>query len=368
MKILCLIDSFNVGGAQRQITFLIKSLSQHHDVHVLVYYPFTSFLEDEIKELNIPITKIIKNSKYDIRLVYRILKFIKGNNFDCSISFLDTPNFYNEIAKLVGAVPKIVVSQRSAYFKNITFRKRLLEYFHVFADVIVTNSISQKERMKSYFPFMTKKLVYIPNGYSFENYLIPYQSKNDVFRFIVISNTHNYKNPFMLCRAVVRYKELFGTVNFEVNWFGRISEKRSDMLELNRGLELLKKYNLEDTVKFRGITDQPFMEILNSDVLVHLSDFEGCPNGVCEAMFLKKPVILSSVCDHPYLLYNNGFLVNQKDPNDIAKKMHAMIKSPDSVLKQMGENSRFFIESKMDSKYVAKQWLNILEGFKLNVQ
>ena len=121
-RILLVIDHLNVGGAQRQMTFLAKELSKEFDVHLLLFHSKSSFLEEELNDAGVIITKILKKSKYDLFFIFKFLKFIRKLNVEISISFLETPNFYNELAILFRCVRKVIVSERSAYFKkDLTF-------------------------------------------------------------------------------------------------------------------------------------------------------------------------------------------------------------------------------------------------------
>jgi glycosyltransferase involved in cell wall biosynthesis len=362
MKILLLIDSFNVGGAQRQFVALASELKKYYEIEIIAFHPHSSYLEQELINLEIPIKKILKKSRYDILFIFNLINFVRKSNYKVSISFLDTPNFYNELLKCFGAVPKIIISQRSAYFKeSLTLKKRFFETFHSFADIITTNSISQAERMKQCFPFLSNKINYTPNLYNIKS-VFHKSTSNANLKFIVVSNTHFYKNPLKLCEAICIYYEKYGSINFEINWYGHISTVDRDYSLLQKGLNLLKENNLQNTLQFKGVTNDVYKRIYEADVLIHLSDFEGCPNSVCESMFLKKPVLLSNVCDHPYLVSNkNGFLVNQKDSKAIADKINSIIKMNPTELIEMGNLSSELIERIMNRDKVLNKWLKLIK-------
>jgi len=361
-KILLVIDHLNVGGAQRQMTFLAKELSKEFDVHLFLFHDKTSFLEKELNDAGVIITKILKKSKYDLFFILKFLKFVRKSNFDISISFLETPNFYNEFAKLFRCVPRVIVGERSAYFKkDLTFKIKILEKFHSFADLIVTNSISQKDRMNNFFPKHSTKRVYIPNGYSFQNSNVSTIKENDKFSFIVLSNTNIYKNPLKLCEALISYKNRFGAPNFVINWYGRISSVPKDKQIMKTCIDLLESHSLEKVLFFQGVISDVYNKITQSDALIHLSDFEGCPNGVCEAMLLKKPVILSNVCDHPLLVSNdNGILVDQSSPKEISNAMSEIINLPTRILLEMGARGSQFIAERMNDQTVTNIWKELI--------
>jgi glycosyltransferase involved in cell wall biosynthesis len=342
MKILMLIDSFTVGGAQRQFTTIAKELHKSEEVTVVVYYPITSHFEDELNSDGVKIIKILKQSRIDLIFVIKLLRFMFEEKFDVSISFLDTPNFYNVLARILRCVPKIIVSQRSAYFKeSISIKKRIQESLMYFADYITTNSITQKQRMEEMFPFLKEKIFFLPNAYKsseISNFCI---TNNN---FIVLSNLNEYKNPLKLVEAVKILVKEFHAIKFKINWYGRFPITEKAKLDFEKAKSIINTNKLNDYIEFNGIISNVNKVIADSAALIHISDFEGCPNGVCEAMALGKPVILSNVCDHPFLVsYNNGILVDQNNPKDIASGIFDFINKPNCERVIMGHKSKRYI-------------------------
>src|SRR5690606_32870722 len=123
-----------------------------------------------------------------------------------------------------------------------------------------------------------------------------------------------------------------------------------------------KENKLSNTLVFKGITNAPFEKIMESNLLIHISNYEGCPNSVCEAMALKTPVLVSNVCDAPILLNNNrGVLVNQLNPIDIAKSIRAFESLTTEDIITMTENAYNMIKDNFN-KDVAIEVFNKLIG------
>src|SRR5690554_79684 len=349
MKILMLIDSFTVSGTQRQFTTIAKELHKEYDVTVVVYHDISSHFEEELVEEGIHIEKILKKSKFDFKFIFRLLQFIRKEKFDASISFLDTPNFYNVLARITRSVPKVIVSQRSAYFKDsLSLKKRLQESFLYFADHITTNSITQKERMIDIFPFMEKKIHYLPNAYqSIEK---PDLNKSlETNNFIVLSNLNEYKNALKLVQSIEILVHELNTSDFRIRWYGRFPITEKAKVDFEKAKAIIEDNELEKYIEFMGVTRDVNSVIKKSSALIHISDFEGCPNSVCEAMALSKPVILSNICDHPYLVsYDNGILINQKDPKDIAKGIFDFINLSNENRTLMGIKSKKYISNNLN--------------------
>jgi glycosyltransferase involved in cell wall biosynthesis len=109
--------------------------------------------------------------------------------------------------------------------------------------------------------------------------------------------------------------------------------------------------NLASTVKLlENREDVP--EILSiMDVYVQPSLWEGLPRTIVEAMYMKRPVIASSVNAIPELIEdgNTGILVPPKDVLALANAIESLLENPDER-KRLGENAyrRVFPEFSAD--------------------
>jgi len=63
---------------------------------------------------------------------------------------------------------------------------------------------------------------------------------------------------------------------------------------------------LEGYVKLVGYQDNPFKYIRIADLFILSSKYEGLPNALIEAMFLKKPLISSDCPTGPKEILDNG--------------------------------------------------------------
>lgn len=90
--------------------------------------------------------------------------------------------------------------------------------------------------------------------------------------------------------------------------------------------DTVKEYGLEDKVKFIGYIEgqNKVNKLCSTDVFIYPSYYsEGCPTVVIEAMAGGCPVISTDVAALKEVIKDdrNGYIVNAKDPDDIASKL-----------------------------------------------
>lgn len=88
---------------------------------------------------------------------------------------------------------------------------------------------------------------------------------------------------------------------------------------------------ISDSVYFTQAISDTNGLISQSNLIVHSSNKEGCPNAVLEAMALSKPVVATHISGNVQALgteYENFCLSGSNDPIDLAKKIVFFLKNP----------------------------------------
>lgn len=129
-------------------------------------------------------------------------------------------------------------------------------------------------------------------------------------------------------------------------------------------LKIIEINALENNVKFTGWRDDALQIVSLMDILVHPSLSEGCPRAVMEAMALGKPVIATRVGGARELIEDgeNGFLVEAKNPTQIAEKISELIRD-ESLRNTIGKAgqarviSQFSVNDMVDN--LEKIWMDL---------
>lgn len=118
----------------------------------------------------------------------------------------------------------------------------------------------------------------------------------------------------------------------------------------------------EGIIDYKGETDDVRPYIRNCSVYVLPSYREGTPRTVLEAMAMGRPIITTNVpgCKETVIHNENGFLVENKNSEDLASAMTKFINNP-KLLKQMGRQSRVIAEQKYDVNKVNKNIISAME-------
>jgi L-malate glycosyltransferase len=119
----------------------------------------------------------------------------------------------------------------------------------------------------------------------------------------------------------------------------------------------LKKLDLGKNVEFIGSIKHSEIKryLQNADIFVLPSLNEGMSNSILEAMACGLPIITTDVGGSRELINGNGFIVKQKNSNELRDTINKYLKNP-KLIKKHSEKSRKLVE-KMSWNNVAKEYL-----------
>lgn len=112
--------------------------------------------------------------------------------------------------------------------------------------------------------------------------------------------------------------------------------------EFNKIKNMIKEKQLNKCVEMLGTLENPFIEIKKADIFALLSDFEGLPNTIYEALILGKPVLATNVGGVSTQIEDgiNGWLVENKEKN-IMDKLEWIMMHEEEILKIKENNKNY---------------------------
>lgn len=363
MKILCVIDSLGSGGAQRQMVNLACGLkSKGHQVELLVYFPDLRFFRAEIDSAGITVHEV---NKKKWKIISRVRSLLRLGSYDGVISFLQTPNFYCELAKATTfSRSKLIVSERSSFVRESGNMKQVIaRYFHVFASAVIANSHTHARWLSAHH-WLQKKTHTIYNGYPLPSLNINPKACRNHFSYLLIGRINAGKNGTQLIKSLARYYHRKGYCP-KVAWAGR-QENDIESLRVRDEMEKLLRQNpaIAEQWQWLGERDDIPELLQQCDALIHVSLFEGLPNVICEAFIAGRPVIASNICDHPILVKNGvrGILCDPLSPESICDAIDRFEKMTDSEITQLGINARRYAEDYLGIDRMVSEYEALLIG------
>lgn len=146
----------------------------------------------------------------------------------------------------------------------------------------------------------------------------------------MLANVTRYKDHKTLFYAWQKVQEHFkrSTTSVKLLLAGHLKDKTTVQYLKAFGFDL----NLSDSIAFLGPIDTTNELIMESELIVHSSNKEGCPNSVCEAMALAKPVVGTDISGMRQALGIDHYhycLSEPNNPADLAQKIIHLLGNPE---------------------------------------
>lgn len=316
MKILYLITSTEMGGAEKSLADLALGISKEHTVRVLSLRPLGKFAEvlqkQGIEVISFNVTKrgwpgkLIKQikaqlDKFQPDLVHAMLYWgIELARIACSarpIKLITTPHF--DLSKM-------------------SFYQRVLDFVLKGKDTVtIAESFSTAQYLISHQKYPKEKVFFLPNSIDKTKFFrqnslrkamrAKYHYEEDEVVILQVSRLEPVKNPLLLLTAFRNILRSCPKARLIYVGDGREREKMESFI---------KETDLTGKVLLAG-TQQNINEWLNmADIFVLPSNEESLPLSLLEALQVGLPCVVSRVGDMPLWVKpgENGFVF---PPGDI---------------------------------------------------
>jgi len=362
MQIVILVSLFPpkwLAGTEIATYNIAKYLARKgHEVHVITSWdeglPNESFEEGfYVHRIRVPRLRI---GGYTLH-VLRELLLIK----ELSPDVVHAQSIWRGVACVLARklfdIPCVVWGQGSDVYLPWRFKKVISKFVLGNADALIALTEHMKQKMIEILGRERCDIFVIPNGIDYEFFsgylrkqglstLEPVNNKKKVILYV--GRLEPVKGVRYLVEAV-RILIDKGLRNIKVLIVGDGSEKR--YLE-----ELVEKLGLEDYIVFVGrVPHDKIPEYMASaDLFVLPSLSEGFGIVVLEAMAMGLPIIASRVGGLPWIIKDgdNGFLVEPRNPHEIAEKITFLL---------FNDDLRTYISRRNIEKAREYSWENIIK-------
>lgn len=350
-NIVVFTNTLEKGGAEIQAIELAKVLSEKYQVYIVVFYGKQINIE-LIKRLDGYNIKLAKFSGNKIKCIKELYLLLKNERIDCVYSFLMTTNFYNAlICKLFKKIISIGGIRSSKYSGLKLLMQKILHNY--FFDKTISNnnaaivSLSEKG-------FKKDKFVLIHNAFPIPLKTVVRTNINDDQNIIVtvarFAKVKDYETSLLAIKLL--YEK--SPIKFQYYIVG-YGELESEIVCI------INDYMLNDVVKIFINPDNIPELLINSDIYLSTSLFEGTSNSILEAMYANIPIVATDVGDNSYMVTDdNGFLVKPKDATLISEKLLYLLLNS-TIRKQMGNKSKERVVNNFGSEVFKRRNFLLLE-------
>ncbi len=308
------------GGVEKNLFLLTNFLSKRfRNISLITFNPSDKKYFD--KKINLITPNIFFNFKN------RLFK-----NFLCTILLAKTvlsrkktlilsfnSNLY---ATLLAKVfrSKIIIrinASHELWAKNF-FKKKIFEFFLKLPDEVIVNSNDLKKEIDKKFqikskcilnPFDKKKV-----SREKKNNLKLFKVSKKIFKILFMGRLVDQKDPFTFLECIKLLSEKF---KFKALIVGSGYMKKNI-------LRFIKENSLEKKINQVDFTSKGIQYLNQCDLFVLTSKFEGLPNVLLEAQFLKKYIISSNCPTGPREILLDGRagdLIKKNNPELFSKKI-----------------------------------------------
>ena len=291
-------------------------------------------------------------SLYDIIVFFKIIKIIKYEEIDFVISHSSKIGVLGRLASFFTKTKNAFVVHGWSFSndKSLIASKIYLlieKIMNPFSDHVILVSRYDQE------------VGYQKNILSSNNTLI-YNGSKDLFNVKSKSKLNN--------KITISFVARFSYQKDHETLFNALSNLRK--IDLNKIIinligdgELMKKYidksnelGINNSLNFIGETTEVDKYLLESDLFMLISNYEGLPVSIIEALSVGLPIIATNVGGVNELVDDglNGFLVTKNDHVQLTEILLKIINNNSIDLVSMGEKSRNIFKEKFEINFMTK--------------
>ena len=347
MKIIHIINSLDVGGAEQMLKrLLVSDLAAHSNTMVISLINIGQ-IGKELRNLGFSVYSLNTHRIWHIPFtLFKLIKLLYKNNPDIVQTWLYHSDFLGGIAaKLVG-VKSIIWGIRSTELRKKAYHTKLIRRLCAVLSYVIPSRIicvahASKQKHIS-LGYCAKKMSVIHNGFDFSVLHSAYSERQN------LRLKHGINDSHLVIGCLGRFSPVKGHDMF-VSAMKSLAQDfpNARFLMIGRDLDFFNA-QLVKWINATGVAERFILLGERNDVAVCLSAMdifclpsrsEGFPNALAEAMAMGLPCVATNVGDAAILLGKTGVLVNKENLVALTTELIAMLRLPPEARKEMGNRS-----------------------------
>ncbi len=361
MNILFLLDALVMGGKERRSVELIKHLSANPEIKITLCVMDENIHYKEIYSLPIKIHLLIRKTKKDPSIFYKLYRICKEENIQIIHAWDTMTCFYAAPLSWILGTRLVDSSVSEATPCTFLSAQYLLRKFNFsLASIILSNSRAGLVMSKA----PEKKSDVIYNGFDAKRLQIsksPEEVKNEFSiktKYIVgmvaaFQDRKDFESLVISANLLVEKRE---DVTFLMVGAGKTLNKCREMAKPEYAKQIIFTGGSNKVEDFVNVFD---IGILLTNKRVHA---EGISNSILEYMALGKPVIATDSGGTNEIVQNgvNGYLLTENDPALIVKYITSLIDN-ESLRTGMGAASKRIVHETFGIQAMVNKYLRVYE-------
>ena len=359
-RILYIVTKSALGGVSKYICEIVKKLPENYNPYFIM--SDAGYFTEELKKMGIddeqiffvPMTNSIIDIKTHIKSnleTLKIIKLVKPDLIHCNST---TGGIIGRVCGFLTKTPVIFTVHGWAFTDGICLWKKVFyKFLETFLATITKKIICVSEYDRQIgiktMPFFKNKIITIHNGISdiSDEYKKTTFSKDEL-KIVMIARFCPQKDPYTLIFAVNTLNKEGYNVKLDLYGYGE---------ELGKVLSCIKNQK-NNNIQYKGEISDVTSILKNYDVYALISNWEGLPIGIIEAMRAGLPILASDVGGNSELVRDNGYIVPRGDVKALKDKIIYLCEHKE-LLPLFEGNSRKYYEEQFKSEKMSDQTLNV---------
>lgn len=371
MKVLHLVTSLKIGGAESFLVYLLEKLKEDKDQHFVVYF-YDGPNVGKIKNLDIPVFKISGKFKlYDPWFYFRLKSLIKKIKPDLIHSSLWSANIIGRIIAKKLKIPIVCDLHNDPKF-NGKFRNFLEKRTINVPEKFIAVSHFVGESFKDNFLLSSNnyccsknKVTVITNGIDFKGL------REKAFRSRLKRSEVGFGEDDFVIGAIGRL-ETIKSFDILINVFAKVVQENiklcivGDGLQKNELIRLAKSLKIEHKVFFVGQRSDAYKFYPLFDCFAMSSQTEGMSIALLEALCFGLPIVtMHQDTRHEVVVDGeNGFLIPHGDIDLFAERLNQLYLDSDLIGRIRRANIEL-VQDKFDINKAALKYKNLYKTYGL---
>ncbi|OYU82789.1 MAG: hypothetical protein CFE24_14175 [Flavobacterium sp. BFFFF2] len=357
MRILQLIDSLQTGGAEKMAVALANELVEEIGFSALVVSRLDGPLKIAI-DPKVAFLLLHRQSVFDLRALRKLKQFCITHQIT-HVHAHGTSYFLAFLLKLIWPSIKLIWHDHNGLAKKKSTWIELLkcQLLKSFQGIIVVNTILEQYHRKRFpnIPMLTLPNFYVapPKNNTWETSSLQGTAGK---RIILVANYRPVKNQLLALEAAAKLRTEFPDWSFHLLGHPVHSGYYEQLIQMHGKLQL------DDYVFFYPDGQGVDARMIQSDIGLLCSDYEGLPLSVIEYGIHGLPVVCTGVGALPQLIEKEmGFLVAPNQVNELVKALRTLMQNPDLRL-SMGKAFQYKINQSYTAKNVMPQYVGWVQS------